>query len=140
MRSKSLSVRDADYLTALARKGGKARLREICEALGVAKPTACLMLKKLSSCGLVRKEGRLYILTDEGVKLAIHVLWRHAVTEWILVNAGVPKDEACRVARRIELLIPERVLKEVWERIGRPTICPCGKDFAKPEDFCRPLR
>ncbi|MCD6324307.1 MAG: metal-dependent transcriptional regulator [Desulfurococcales archaeon] len=140
MRGKALSVRDADYLTALAKNGGRARLKDVCEALGVAKPTACLMLKKLASDGLVRKDGRHYVLTEEGMALATHILWRHGVTEWMLVKAGLPKEEACAIARRIELLIPEDALRKVWEYMGRPSVCPCGKDITNPASSCRPLR
>ncbi len=134
-----LSVRDADYLTVVALNKGKVTLRDVTEALGVARPTACLMLKKLSVLGLVKKVGNHYIITEVGKAEACELFWRHGVTEWMLVKSGLPSHEACKVARMIELYIPREALKKIWESLGKPISCPCGYSITKWSTTCRPV-
>jgi Mn-dependent DtxR family transcriptional regulator len=134
-----LSVRDADYLTVVAVNGGRVTLKDVTAALGVAKPTACLMLKKLSTLGLVKKMGNYYIITEIGKAEACELFWRHGVTEWMLVRSGLPSHEACKVARMIELYIPRDALEKIWEALGRPASCPCGRNMLKWSTTCRPV-
>jgi len=135
----NLSVRDADYLIALFKCGGQAGLAEICGELRVAKPTASLMMKKLNSSGLIMKVNNRYALTSSGRKTAEEIIWRHTVTEWMLVKSGLTVSEACKVARRIELYIPLEALKKIWKALGEPVRCPCGFDTFGKNGTCRPV-
>jgi len=139
MNCENLSVRDADYLIALFKCGGEARLSEVCRELKVAKPTASLMMKKLSTAGLVRKVSNKYALTVLGRKTAKEIIWRHTVTEWMLVKSGLNIREACRVARIIELYIPLNSLKKIWSMLGKPVKCPCGYESTGNNGTCRPV-
>ncbi len=139
MSAENLSVRDADYLIALFNCGGQAGLPDICSALKVAKPTASLMMKKLNISGLVKKVHNKYELTVLGKKIAKEIIWRHTVTEWMLVKSGLKIKDACRVARRIELYIPLKALKEIWIMLGEPVKCPCGYEANGNNGTCRPV-
>ncbi len=129
MEAESLSVREADYLIALylaGRGDGVVRAKDIASMLGVAKPTVSLMLKKLLRLGLVVKVRPGYKLTDEGLRLAREIVWRHGVVEEALSRLGLSKDEACCVARLIELNIPLSSLMTIWVNLGCPKKCPHG--------------
>jgi len=143
----SLSVREADYLVALYVEGGASRPVKpsvLAEVLGVAKPTATLMLKKLVAQGLVKRVEGGYELTDEGIKLVKEIIWRHGVVEGALLKLGLSKDEACIVARLIELNIPMNSLQCIWRNLGCPVKCPHGlkisMDDKSSPGTCRPLK
>ena len=146
MEVNSLSIREADYLVALYVKGGASRPVKpsvIAGALGVAKPTVTLMLKKLVVQGLVKRVEGGYKLTDEGFRLVKEIIWRHGVVEGALLKLGLSKDEACMVARLIELSIPMDSLQCIWRNLGCPKRCPHGlkisiNDRSNPAT-CRPL-
>ena len=148
MEANSLSVREADYLVALYVKGGTSRPVKpsiLAEVLGVAKPTATLMLKKLITRGLVKRVEGGYELTDNGLKLVKEIIWRHGVVEGALLRLGLSKDEACMVARLVELNIPMDSLQCIWRNLGCPMECPHGLKISIDVDepypaTCRPLR
>ncbi len=139
MSCENLSVRDADYLIALFKCGGEAGLTDVCRALKVAKPTVSLMMKKLNTAGLVKKVNNKYALTFLGNKIVKEIVWRHTVTEWMLVKSGLNVREACEVARRIELYIPLKSLKKIWIALGEPMKCPCGYESSGDNGTCRPV-
>jgi len=127
--AEGLSVREADYLIALLKCGGgesPVTVARLARELGVAKPTVTLMLKKLARQGLVRRVEGGYVLSCRGVECAGEIVWRHGVVEEALSRLGLDKDEACRVARLIELSIPLKSLQTIWRGMGCPTRCPHG--------------
>ncbi len=146
MEANSLSIREADYLVALYVKGGASRPVKpsaLAEVLGVAKPTATLMLKKLIMQGLVKRVEGGYELTGEGLRLVKEIIWRHGVVEGALLKLGLSKDEACMVARLIELNIPMSSLQCIWRNLGCPMECPHGFRISVDDEpspvTCRPL-
>lgn len=147
MEANSLSVREADYLVALYVKGGTSgpvKPSILAEVLGVAKPTVTLMLKKLTVRGLVKRVEGGYELTGEGLRLVKEIIWRHGVVEGALLKLGLSKDEACMVARLIELNIPMDSLQCIWRNLGCPMECPHGLKIGIDDESCsvtcRPLR
>ena len=146
MEANFLSVREADYLVALYVKGGASKPVKpsiLAKTLGVAKPTVTLMLKKLVTQGLVKRVAGGYELTSEGIKLVKEIIWRHGVVEGALLKLGLSKDEACAVARLIELNIPMDSLQCIWRNLGCPRECPHGFKISASESSpvtCRPLR
>lgn len=124
--------REMDYLITIfrgLRERGYARHREIVEELGVSRPTASLMVKKLVEKGLVASAGRELKLTEKGEEAVAEILWRHGVLETALVLLGVSLEEACRIAWEIELILPENTVESIWRNLGMPSKCPCGLKF-----------
>ncbi len=129
MVAESLSVREADYLVALLKRGGSeapVTVSELARDLGVAKPTVTLMLKKLVRQGLVKRVEGGYMLSCGGLECVNEIVWRHGVVEEALSRLGLDKEEACVVARLIELSIPLETLQTIWRSLGCPVKCPHG--------------
>jgi len=125
----SLSTRDADYLITvyeLSVSRGIARVIDIAKVLGVSKSTASLMIKKLRKYGLVEKVGNGFRLSDTGLEACLEILWRHGVIEVALTRLGLDPEEACEVAREVELSIPKHVLRKLWYLLGEPKECSHG--------------
>ncbi len=127
MPSELLSPRDVDYLMVvyhLSHVRGAARISDVAEYLGVAKPTASLMLKKLMRSGLLRRIDGGYVLTEEGLSICTDMFIKHTIIETALSRLGLDPDEACRLAREIEVLMPMDKALKIWESMGRPERCP----------------
>lgn len=75
---------------------GYARVTDISESLGVAKPAVSSALKTLRSIGLV--DHRVYesvLLTEEGMKRAMSVSGKYAILlEFLIDVLGVDKEQA----------------------------------------------
>lgn len=128
-RAPRLSLRAMEYLLSIlgrSRDKGYARQYEIIEDLGVSKPTASLMVKKLRRDGYLEVEGEKIRLSDGGVKLIRELVWKHGVIEWALFELGIPREGACRIAWRIIQEIPAEDVERIWMRLGSPRSCPCG--------------
>ena len=127
MPSNLLSPRDVDYLMVvyhLTHTKGTARISDVARYLGVAKPTASLMLKKLMRSGLVRRVDSGYALTDDGLSICTDMFIKHTIIETALSRLGLDPDDACLLAREIEVLIPMDKALKIWEGMGRPERCP----------------
>lgn len=125
-----LSTRDIDYLITVYEHctfKGTARVVDVAKALGVSKSTASLMIKKLVKWGLIERVGRGIRLTKEGIDLCLEIIWRHGVIESALTRLGLSVEEACHVARDIELSIPKHIVDKLWCLLGRPFRCPHGE-------------
>ena len=138
-----LSPRDVDYLMVvyhLSHVRGVARISDVARYLGVAKPTASLMLKKLMRFGLLRRVDSGYALTEEGLSICTDMFIKHTIIETALSRLGLDPDEACRLAREIEVLIPMDKALKIWEGMGKPERCPHSdpiKCSAPPPASCR---
>ncbi len=145
----NISSRESDYLMAIYSLGGHqkpVRLVDVVKLLGVAKPTASLMIKKLEGKGLVvRDPGGIY-LSNEGLSLCLRLIWRHGVVETALTSLGFEPEEACRIAKLIEQQLPEDAVERIWVALGKPGSCPHGVEFIstskskKTLRTCRPLK
>ncbi|MEM0275357.1 MAG: metal-dependent transcriptional regulator, partial [Nitrososphaerota archaeon] len=124
-----LSQREIDYLIVVfkkCREVGYARNKEIVKELNVSKSTASLMLKKLSKMGLIKRSRRRIELTSRGKKTLTELSWRHCVVECALSSLGVSPKDSCRAGWKIGTLLSKEMIEELWEKLGRPEICPCG--------------
>lgn len=127
MPSALLSPRDVDYLMVvyyLSHARGAARISDVARYLGVAKPTASIMLKKLMRFGLLRRVDSGYALTEEGLSICTDMFIKHTIIETALSRLGLDPDDACELAREIEVFIPMDKALKIWEGIGSPERCP----------------
>lgn len=132
-----LSQREIDYLMVIFKRCGEvgyARNKEIVKELNVSKSTASLMLKKLSKVGLIKKSRRKIELTSRGKKALTELSWRHCVVECALSSLGVSLKDSCRAGWKIGGSLSKEMIEELWEKLGKPRMCPCG--FEIPD---RPL-
>ncbi len=124
-----LSPRAIEYLLSVLRRSrgkGYARQYEIVEDLGVSKPTASLMVKKLRCVGYLRVEGEKIMLSEMGEKLVWELIRRHGIIESALFELGLSREGACRLAWRIVQEIPAEDIERIWIKLGSPESCPCG--------------
>jgi len=124
-----LSPRAIEYLLSVLRRSwgkGYARQYEIIEDLGVSKPTASLMVKKLKRVGYLKVEGEKIMLSEVGERLVRELVRRHGIIESALFELGLSRRGACRVAWRIVQEIPPEDAERIWIKLGSPTSCPCG--------------
>ncbi len=127
MPSELLSSRDIDYLMIvyyLSHVKGEARTSDVAKYLGVARPTASLMLKKLMNSGLLERVESGYKLSDEGLSICMNMFIKHTIIETALNRLGLDPDESCRLAREIEVLMPMDKALKIWEGMGKPERCP----------------
>lgn len=129
-----LSRRKIEYLLSIFRhskRRGYARQYELIGDLGVSKPTASLMVRKLRDDGLLEIRGGKVMLNQRGEKAVQEILWKHGVVESALVKLGLSREGACEVAWRIIQELSNEVVKQIWEKLGLPDQCPCGYLFPK---------
>lgn len=82
---------------------GEARPVDIAARLGVAKPTANKMLKRLAQDGLVtQRPYRAVFLTEDGRRLADQCRERHRIVEGFLLSLGISPETARQDAEGME--------------------------------------
>ncbi|HDD42608.1 MAG TPA: metal-dependent transcriptional regulator [Nitrososphaeria archaeon] len=129
-----LSRRRVEYLISIFRhskKRGYARQYELIRDLGVSKPTASLMVRKLRDEGLLEIRGGKVMLNRKGEKTIQEILWKHGVIESALVKLGLSREGACELAWKIIQELSNEMVKQIWEKLGLPDRCPCGYPFPK---------
>lgn len=139
-RFSRLSSRAVEYLLSIlerSRDKGYARQYEIVEDLGVSKPTASLMVRKLREAGYLEVRGEKIMLSRMGRELVLELIWRHGVIESALVRLGLSPERACRTAWRIIQDIPAEDVKRIWSGLGSPSSCPCGYPMPVPDKGVR---
>lgn len=101
---------------------------ELAQAVEVAAGSATGMVKTLVDMGLVDYEPYVGVrLTEQGRKIAIHVLRRHRLIEAFLVQTlEVDWSEVDREAEAIEHVISEQLLEKIDLYLGHPTVDPHG--------------
>ncbi len=109
-------------------EGTPVPMGKVATALGVVPGTTTTMAKSLADSGLVNYAPRVGVrLTDEGEKLALHVLRRHRLIELFLVKVlGLDWSEIHEEAEKMEHVISEAVLKRIDALLGYPTVDPHG--------------
>jgi Mn-dependent DtxR family transcriptional regulator len=128
-RGLRLSPRAIEYLLSIlmrSRGKGYARQYEIIEDLGISKPTASLMVRKLRRVGCLKVEGEKIRLSEVGERLVRELVRRHGIIERALFELGLSRERACGVAWRIVQEIPAEDAERIWMRLGSPRSCPCG--------------
>lgn len=126
-----------EYLISIfkhSKKRGYARQYELIKDLGVSKPTASLMVKKLKDEGYLEIRSDRIILNRRGEKAVQEILWKHGVVESALVELGLSREGACEIAWKIVQELPNETVRRIWERLGLPDQCPCGYLFPGIEE------
>ncbi len=130
--------RAIDYLVALLRLGGKVNGRfvgtsEVAKVMGVSVPTACIMLQRLASKGLVeyvkRRGSR---LTSSGLRIVAYYAWKNGVIESLLARAGVREDLRDELSREVARHVPDELVARIDEALGYPDKCPHGQPIPRP--------
>ncbi len=109
-------------------EGSPVPMGKVASALGVVPGTTTTMAKSLADSGLVDYAPRIGVrLTEEGEKLALHVLRRHRLIELFLVKVlGLGWSEIHEEAEKLEHVISEPVLERIDALLGYPTVDPHG--------------
>jgi DtxR family Mn-dependent transcriptional regulator len=120
-----------EYLEGIYRlqeKSGVARTSGIVELLQVVSGTVTNTVERLEKKGLVTHAPYKGVkLTEEGRKIAIHVIRRHRLSERLLTDIlHVKWSEAHAAACRLEHGITSDITKNLEKALGHPRTCPHG--------------
>ena len=76
---------------------------DICSYLSYSRPTVSIVLRQMRENGLVTvNEDNHIFLTEEGLKIAMHMFERHELLTNMLVALGVSRETAMHDACKIE--------------------------------------
>jgi DtxR family transcriptional regulator, Mn-dependent transcriptional regulator len=100
----------------------------LARALQKSPPSITEMVRRLEGEGLVaRGPGKRIALTDEGERIARHVVSRHRLVEAFLVKVmGVPWDEVHEEAEAFEMGVTPALEARMLAMIGEARTCPHG--------------
>jgi Mn-dependent DtxR family transcriptional regulator len=116
--------REEDIIEAIyrnPRRDAGVSVSELCRALGLAKPTVSIMLKKLQEKGLVQRQPyRKVFLTEEGEKKAKAVLQLHEAIKSVLIKSGTPEDIAEQDACHMEHFLHPQTLQALIDSVFYP--------------------
>ena len=76
---------------------------DICSYLSYSRPTVSIVLRQMRENGLVtvNEENHIF-LTEEGLKIAMHMYERHELLTGMLISLGVSRETAMHDACKIE--------------------------------------
>ena len=120
-----------EYLEGIYRlqeKSGAARTGDIVELLQVVPGTVTNTVERLEKEGLVTHVPYKGVkLTEEGRKIALHVIRRHRLSERLLTDIlHVKWSEAHATACRLEHDITSDITRNLEKALGHPRTCPHG--------------
>ena len=100
----------------------------LSRAMQVSPPSVTEMVRRMESDGLVvRGRDKRISLTDEGERVARHVVSRHRLVEAFLVKImGIPWDEVHEEAETFEMGVTEQLEARMLAMIGDARTCPHG--------------
>jgi len=136
-----LTQREAEYLKEIYNLSTEGIVlvgpAELSKRFSVARPTAFQVLKKLESCGcLKRYKSKGYSLTEDGKHLAKQIVRNHRIFETYLVRIlNISLDEACRITKPLELFLDTRLVDKLCAILGHPDRCPHGEPIP-PGRYC----
>ncbi len=107
--------------------GKKITPKSLADELNVSRPTAFEYLQKFVSSGLAKKIGKVYKLTEKGMKEAKRIIRNHRVIETLLYRNGVELEEACQCASKIQEIVDDDIVEKIFVSIGCPKFCPHGR-------------
>ena len=120
-----------NYLKALYfldEQDGQINLTELSKQLGVSKPTANNMVKKLEEHGWVNyQKYKPVILTEEGRRTAALIIRKHRLTEMFLHQVmGFGWEEVHEIAEQVEHIQSDKLFARMDEMLDYPTVDPHG--------------
>lgn len=126
-----LSPSMEDYLKAVLQLGADATgvtTTSVAHRVGVAPPSASVMLRRLREAGLVAgAAGHELALTAHGRRHALRVVRRHRLVETFLAEVlEVPWDEVHAEAERLEHALSPALEDRIARRLGEPSHDPHG--------------
>jgi len=100
----------------------------IAERLQQSGPTVSQTVARMERDGLLRVENdRHLVMTEEGRRLATHVMRKHRLAERLLVDViGLPWEDVHVEACRWEHVISEAVEERLIGLLNAPSVCPHG--------------
>jgi len=120
-----------EYLEAIYRlqeKTGAARTSDMVRMLDVAPGTVTNTVERLEKEGYVAHEPYKGVkLTEKGLKVAVHVLRRHRLSERLLTDIlQVEWNRVHDTACKLEHGITDEIIKPLEKVLGHPKTCPHG--------------
>ncbi len=120
-----------NYLKALYfldEQDSRINLTELSKQLGVSKPTANNMVKKLEEHGWVNYQKYKPVeLTENGRKTAALIIRKHHLTEMFLHSVmGFGWEEVHEIAEQMEHIQSEKFFARMDEMLDSPTVDPHG--------------
>jgi Mn-dependent DtxR family transcriptional regulator len=123
-----LSTAVQDYLKRiheLTEAKGYARVADIADALGIARPSVSAMVQRMAQAGLVNYERyRGLTLTPTGEAAALGIRHRHKVLSEFLAAIGVPSAQAEQDVDGLEHHLSGAAVEKIESLLPR-----LGKDF-----------
>jgi len=112
----------------LSKKNNEISLTELSDILGVSKPTANNMIKKLTAIGwVVYEKYKPILLTKKGKKEASLIVRKHRLSEIFLSKImGFGWEEVHDIAEDMEHLKSEKLFDRMNELLGFPKVDPHG--------------
>lgn len=120
-----------DYLGVmytLARDGERVIGARLAESLDVSPPTVTATLKRMERDGwILLGDDKVITLTKTGKAMAMSVIRRHMLTEWMLARVlKLPLSEIHREAHQIEHTLSLEVEERLQFEMEDPRLCPHG--------------
>jgi DtxR family Mn-dependent transcriptional regulator len=128
-----------DYLGViytLARDGERVIGARLAESLDVSPPTITVTLKRMERDGWITiSDDKVINLTEQGRTMAMSVIRRHMLTEWMLSRVlKLPFSELHREAHHIEHTLSSEVEERLKTEMDDPRLCPHGNPLPGFED------
>jgi DtxR family Mn-dependent transcriptional regulator len=128
-----------DYLGViytLARDGERVIGARLAESLDVSASTVAATLKRMDRDGwIVFGDDKTIALTEQGRAMAMSLIRRHMLTEWMLSRVlKLPYSELHREAHQIEHTLSPEVEERLLAEMEDPRFCPHGNPLPGYED------
>jgi DtxR family transcriptional regulator, Mn-dependent transcriptional regulator len=128
-----------DYLGViytLDRDGERVIGARLAESLDVSAPTITATLKRMERDGWIMiSADKVITLTEQGRRMAMSVIRRHMLTEWMLSRVlKLPFSELHREAHHIEHTLSSEVEERLKTEMDDPRFCPHGNPLPGFED------
>ncbi|MBV2363952.1 metal-dependent transcriptional regulator [Streptomonospora nanhaiensis] len=109
----------------------------IAERLQQSGPTVSQTVARMERDGLLRVENdRHLVMTEDGRRLATHVMRKHRLAERLLVDViGLPWEDVHVEACRWEHVISEAVEERLVKLLNAPSVCPHGNPIPGLEEL-----
>jgi DtxR family Mn-dependent transcriptional regulator len=137
---KNITSTQEDYLRAIyllaSETQNPVKVTAIVAKLKLSKSTVAQRLKDLVTKGWIehKKYGPV-ILTEQGLKIAGNLTYKHRVIELFLSEIlGIPEAEVHDEAHELEHALSDKVIHKIANLLNNPTHGPHGKEIPKFRD------